>query len=147
MDGLSEMLNQILSTDEGKAAYEQLSAMLGEENMPNFSESSDGGDGLFGGGENGDGLFGGAKSAKSGDKGGAKSSSNPFEGIDPQTFAKFGKIFAELNKPDKNSALLEALKPHLRSENRDKIDHAMKLSRLFALLPYLKESGILDGFL
>lgn len=43
---------------------------------------------------------------------------------------------------DQTTALLLALKPHLKPERRKKIDSAVKLIKLYRLLPILKESGI-----
>jgi hypothetical protein len=70
-----------------------------------------------------------------------------FNNIDLDMVFKMGEIFSQMNKPDKNSELLCALKPHLRDENQHKIDTAMKLSRVITLLPFLKESGILNNLL
>lgn len=45
---------------------------------------------------------------------------------------------------DQTTALLYALKPHLKPERQKKIDGAIKLLRLYRLLPLLKEGGIFD---
>lgn len=80
--------------------------------------------GMFGGGgETGDGIFG---------------------GLDFDMLMKMGMIFAQFQKPDKNVTLLTALKPMMRTENQTKIDTAMKLVRIMGMLPYLRESGLLD---
>jgi hypothetical protein len=57
---------------------------------------------------------------------------------------KAGELFALFNSPDKNTELLRALKPHMREENREKIDTAIKVIKLTALLPFLRESGLFD---
>lgn len=67
-----------------------------------------------------------------------------FENIDFDMLMKLGEMFAMFNHPDKNTELLRALKPHLRDENRDKIDTAIKLLKITALLPLLRESGFMD---
>ncbi|MCL1789086.1 MAG: hypothetical protein FWG33_01880 [Oscillospiraceae bacterium] len=67
-----------------------------------------------------------------------------FENIDFNMISKMGELFSHMNKPDMNAELLSALKPHLRIENQHKIDSAMKLSRMMSMLPFLKESGILN---
>lgn len=79
-----------------------------------------------------------------GDSGGSDFGSF-FENIDFDMISKMGELFSHMNKPDKNSELLSALKPHLRDENQHKIDTAMKLSRMITLLPFLKDSGILNN--
>ena len=68
-----------------------------------------------------------------------------FENIDFNMISKMGDLFSRMNKPDMNGELLTALKPHLRPENRHKVDTAVKISRMIALLPFLKESGILNN--
>ncbi|MDE6731912.1 MAG: hypothetical protein K2J77_03460, partial [Oscillospiraceae bacterium] len=50
--------------------------------------------------------------------------------------------FETLNQPDDNERFLLALKPLLREENRAKIDSAIRLMKLFSLLPLIKDSGI-----
>lgn len=70
-----------------------------------------------------------------------------FGGIDIDAVLKLGEVFAQMNKPDKNTQLLLALKPHLRPENRQKVDNAMKLMKILNMLPLLRERGFLDGLL
>jgi len=45
---------------------------------------------------------------------------------------------------DKRTALLLALKPNLSAEKQEKVDVAIKLFKLISILPYLKESGLLN---
>ena len=52
-------------------------------------------------------------------------------------------MMESMNRHDDNERFLLALKPLLREENRAKIDAAVKFMKLFALLPVLKESGLL----
>ncbi len=68
-----------------------------------------------------------------------------FDGIDLNMIMAIGEIMSKMNESDKNTDLLLALKPHLREENRAKIDTAIKLFRLISLLPYLKDSGLLNN--
>ncbi|MCL1903057.1 MAG: hypothetical protein FWF94_01400 [Oscillospiraceae bacterium] len=67
-----------------------------------------------------------------------------FDSIDFDMLSKMGELFSRMNKPDRNAELLSALKPHLRIENQHKVDSALKLSRMMSMLPFLKESGILN---
>lgn len=49
-------------------------------------------------------------------------------------------IFDKMNNTnDKNTDLILALKPHLSPENRNKADTAIKILRLFDILPMLKD--------
>lgn len=68
-----------------------------------------------------------------------------FGGIDIEAVMRLGEIMSNMNKSDKNTQLLLALKPHLRPENRQKVDNALKLMKIISILPLLKDSGILDG--
>lgn len=47
-------------------------------------------------------------------------------------------------KNDSRTQLLLALKPHLSEPRQEKVDTAVKILRLLDLLPYLKESGVLN---
>ncbi|MDE6726374.1 MAG: hypothetical protein K2J80_00370 [Oscillospiraceae bacterium] len=65
-----------------------------------------------------------------------------FSGLDPEMLIKMFALFETLNQPDDNERFLLALKPLLREENRAKVDSAIRLMKLFAILPLLKDSGI-----
>jgi hypothetical protein len=67
-----------------------------------------------------------------------------FENIDFDMLMKAGEVFSRYNSPDKNTELLRALKPHLREENKDKVETAIKIVKVTALLPFLRESGLFD---
>ena len=45
---------------------------------------------------------------------------------------------------DGRSQLLIALKPHLSEPRREKVDTAIKILKIIDMLPFLRESGILD---
>ena len=74
-------------------------------------------------------------------------SSNDISGnIDLEAIMKLGEMLSAMNSAsDKNTQLLLALKPHLRPENRQKVDNALRLIKIINILPLLKESGILNG--
>ena len=52
---------------------------------------------------------------------------------------------SQAGKGDKNIALLMALRPLLKEENQAKLDRIVKLFRLMAIWPVLRESGLLGG--
>ncbi|MBR1392710.1 MAG: hypothetical protein IJ561_02620 [Ruminococcus sp.] len=52
---------------------------------------------------------------------------------------------SQAGKGDKNIALLVALRPLLKEENQAKLDRVVRLFRLMALWPMIKESGLLGG--
>lgn len=66
-----------------------------------------------------------------------------FDGLDIDMLMKMMALLEQANRPSDNERFLLALKPLLREENRGKVDAAMKFMKLFALLPILKESGLL----
>lgn len=67
-----------------------------------------------------------------------------FSGLDPEMLLKMLSLFETLNQPDDNERFLLALKPLLREENRPKIDSALRLIKLFSLLPILRDSGLFE---
>lgn len=84
------------------------------------------------------GLLGGLLGGNGGGEGGGPD-------IDPETLLKLLEIISKLGENDKNTELLNALRPHLRAENRAKLDRAAMLMKVIGLLPLLKESGFLNG--
>ena len=67
-----------------------------------------------------------------------------FSGLDPEMLVKMLALFEAFNQPNDNERFLLALKPLLREENRAKIDSAIRLMKLFTMLPLLKDSGMLE---
>ncbi len=67
--------------------------------------------------------------------------------FDPMMLMKLGEMLNSSQKPDENTALLMALRPHLKEERRSKVDRAVKLLRLMSIWSTLKESGMLQNFL
>ncbi len=52
-------------------------------------------------------------------------------------------VLQAFNKPDERLQFINALKPLLSQEKRQKADEAMKLVRLVSVLPLLRERGIM----
>ncbi len=67
--------------------------------------------------------------------------------FDPMLLMKLGELWQNSQKQDENTALLLALRPHLRSERREKVDRAVRLLRLMTVWKTLRESGMLQNFL
>lgn len=65
------------------------------------------------------------------------------DGID---IAKIMGLMSALNnqKADRRTDLLLALKPHLSEERRERVDKAVKILKIVAILPALKEQGLLE---
>lgn len=61
-------------------------------------------------------------------------------GDDFQMMMRAKSIFDKMNSAtNKNTDLIMALKPHLSPENQEKADSAIRLLRLFEILPLLKD--------
>lgn len=62
------------------------------------------------------------------------------DSLDFNMIMKAKAIFDKMNNtPNKNVDLIMALKPHLRPETQNKADQAMKIIKLFEVLPLLRE--------
>ena len=119
MENIAEKLSELLSSDGGIEKIKSLAENLLGDNAPQT--------------ENGD-----------------KDSENDNGFSLPEGF-DIGKIMGLASafgnqKPDHRSALLLALKPHLGEARRERVDKAVKLLKIAAMLPLLKEQGILDIF-
>lgn len=69
-------------------------------------------------------MGGGQKEEKSGPQ-------MPDLGFDPAMFAGIGKLFSKANSGENDkTALLAAMAPYLKKERRDKLEKAMRISRL-----------------
>lgn len=66
---------------------------------------------------------------------------------DMGAFLKLQQAFSKMNAEDDNTRLLRAIRPYLRPERQEKADQAIRMLRLFALLPALTESGLLAGLI
>ena len=66
--------------------------------------------------------------------------------IDPATLGKIMTIISKLktDHDDNRAQLLLALKPHLSTPRREKVDTAIKLLKLIDLLPLIQESGMFE---
>lgn len=121
-DAMSQLLEALLSSS-GKSEKNEPTGEKKTETDSSQSSNSDENSSGFGGLED---LFG---------------------GIDIETILRITELFSQMNKPDKNSDLLLAIKPHLRPENQKKIDNAMSMLKIMSLLPLLKESGFLNDIM
>lgn len=62
------------------------------------------------------------------------------DGIDFNMLIKAKSVIDRMNStPNKNVDLINALKPHLKPETQSKADQALKIIKLFEILPLLRE--------
>jgi len=71
------------------------------------------------------------------------SSDSLFGNFDFDIIIKIQEVMSHMNKTDKNSDLLLALKPHLGEEKGQKIDKAVKLLKLLAVWNIVQKTGII----
>lgn len=150
MDDLMNKLQNVLNDEESMNQIKELANMLtaempqnnqnaqsntsnppapapqqnGQNNMPDFSALLQG---LTGGGQQN------------------APPQNSAPNFDMAKIMQLGQVMQNANKNDKNIDLLLALRPLLKEENQVKIDRLIKIFRLFAMYPALKESGLLGG--
>ena len=68
-------------------------------------------------------------------------------GFDPGMLLKLGELMKTRNEPDKNTALLLALKPHLGERRQLRVDKAVKLLRLYSMWKAAQQSGMLHDLI
>lgn len=77
----------------------------------------------------------------------AGSSHDNVSDIDFESLFKLQSLFSNGMSENRNTALLNALKPHLSEERREKADRAVKILNLLETVSVLKESGLLNDLL
>ncbi|MDE5738175.1 MAG: hypothetical protein K2H93_07415 [Oscillospiraceae bacterium] len=70
-----------------------------------------------------------------------------FNHFDSNMLMKAQELFHQNCEPDKNTALLLALRPHLGEQRQLKIDKAVKLLHLWNIWKNLQETGMLQNLL
>lgn len=151
MEDLMSKLQSVLNDEESMKQIKELAGMLGGElndsrqsqsvSEPQKSENSQESTADFSKLlANLGGAFGGENNTAT-----QNQQNNPASGIDMQKLMQLGTVISSASKSDKNVDLLLALKPLLKEENQVKIDRLIKIFKLFAIYPALKESGLLGG--
>ena len=119
-EDLSKMIQNILSSDEGREQLQSMADMLGmgdqldlppQEAPPPEPEPQQGG--IPGLGD-----------------------------LDINMILKLQQMMGQMNHNDKNTQLIAALKPHLRPERQEKADEAIRMMRMLSMLPLLGEGGL-----
>lgn len=60
---------------------------------------------------------------------------------------KLAPLLSSIKKEDKNTYLLNSLRPFLGKPRQKKLDESIKMMQLMKILPLLKDSGVLNGLL
>lgn len=152
MDDLMENLQKVMNDPESMKQISQLAQMLGaspqeqtpsrdftpppaapqqqEENSSSFDFSK---------------LFASLSQGQESSAQQASAVQDSSPQIDFSKILTISKAFEKVSAPDKNTALVLALKPHLKAETQQKADRLVKIFKLMAVYPLLKDSGILGG--
>ena len=62
-------------------------------------------------------------------------------GFDPSMIQKIMTVMSRMNYDNSRSDFIKALKPHLSTSRQKKADEAMKILKLFDILPLLQNFG------
>jgi hypothetical protein len=131
MDNLVNKLTEILGSEEGKEKLAGVASMLGADSdsfdLSKLSSILDN------------------KSSDNSTSDEPQESSDEGLGIDIDTILKITTALSSLKTNNKNTSLIKALKPHIKDENRHKIDEALQIMQLVELFPAIKDMGIFDG--
>lgn len=120
MEDLQKMLENILSTEEGQKGFnEAMSILNGGAQNNNSNETIN---------ENHNNV------------------NNDEPLIDPKTLLQIQSIFSNMPSQNDSTNFLKALKPLLKPKRQKKADEAIKMIRLFSLIPALYKSGLLKNF-
>ncbi|MGN0641797.1 MAG: hypothetical protein ACI4JJ_01505 [Huintestinicola sp.] len=126
-------ISSLLSDEESMKQIKELADMLGSEingsaeSGPEGAENASAAENTADGSEQGSGedLFG---------------------GLNFDMLMQIGSVLSAANGSDKNRALLLALKPHVSEGRQEKIDKAVKMLKVYAIITALRESGFFKGF-
>lgn len=137
MDDLAKKLSEILSDDESMAKLSSLADSLG------LGKKSDDGESGGADGKTPDLSFL-SELLSSSEK---HSGDEPKMDINPESLIKISRAMSAMKSDDKDVILLRAIKPFISDERKHKVDEAVKIMKLLALLPLIKDSGFLGGIL
>lgn len=123
-ENLLSRVSDFLNTDEGARILSDLKSSFGvtDESSKNAAGMPD----LSG-------IFGGAA--------GAKKEDSPSNNIDISRLIPLISAISSAKTDDRATNLLISLKPLLSKERIPRVDHAISLMKIIALLPILKEYG------
>lgn len=126
MENLNEIINS-LSADDIDMLKGVASSILGEEVQKNAQPAQQG--------NNSNNNSGGMPDISN-----ALALGNSFDNIDFDMLMKAKTIFEKMNNTkSKNADLIMALKPHLNPDKQNRADQALRILKLFEVLPLLRE--------
>lgn len=123
MENLLGKMQELMSDKETMQQISELAQMLKSSDAPENSKNSESQDSNL------------------------KPSVPNFNHLDTNMLMKAGELFNMNSEPDKNTALLLALRPHLGERRQQKVDKAVKLLHLWGIWKNLQETGMLQNLL
>lgn len=141
ISALTKLLNNQKSGKENSSSPDLTSMLSSLTSALNNNTSSEGPDlsslaGLLGNMQN---------SSSSNEENKSSSILDGLGGLDINMLMKIQQLLSSTPKNDKNTALIRALKPHLKKERQGRADEAIRMMQLLQMLPLLKESGLFGG--
>ncbi len=118
-------IQEVLSDEESMNQIKKLAEMLGMENGMGASPDT--------------------SSDSSSGNNNSQSGSAPAFDFDVNKIMALKSIMAKANQHDSSTDFLMALRPLLKDETKVKADKVIKIFRIMAIWPVIKESGILGG--
>lgn len=144
MDDLVAQLQDILSSKEGQDKLKNVADMLNTSSRNGLDLSSFGN--LFSSSSNNTNNIENKQIEPTINTNNENTSSGfDFSNLDINMLMKVQKLMANMNKEDKNTQLIRALRPHIKAERSHKIDQAIKIMQLISMLPLLKDIGLFGG--
>lgn len=147
MEDLNQQINQILSDPQSMQQIQEMAAALGlggvqPASQPESAPPQSGGIDPA--------ALSGLLSSLSG--GGQQNSApppapNPITPEMLQMVGRLAPLLGQVNREDDSTRLLHALRPLLSQPRQQKLDEAIKILQMMRLLPLLKNTGLISGFL
>lgn len=136
-DDINSALGSVLSDPESLKQLQELADMLkaengGEDPQPQQNTS-----------ENGGTDYSALASMLGSMAGSSPPKGSSGDGIDLDSVIKLMQAVSAAGGDDKDRRLLMALRPHVSTDKQEKIDRAVRLLKLYAVVNSLKDSGML----
>ncbi len=139
-----QKISDLLSSEDGMNRIKQMAQMFGlgaEDGDPDLSSLAE----MFSGGSKQEEHYPGNQTG--GNEGSPLGGlGDLFKNIDIKTVMKLLNAYSS-TKDGENERLLRALKPMLSDKRQGRVDEAINLMKIIAILPLVKESGLLGNLL
>ena len=131
MDDIMGKIQEVLSDEESMSQIKQLANMLGMDSNDSHKQTPPP--------ENQD------NNNSQGSQPSQSTNNNSQPDFDIAKIMMLKDVMQKANKNDPDVNFLLALRPLLKPESQDKVDKMIKIFKLMAIWPVLKDSGVLGG--